>query len=452
MRTSRPRSDYNSVCRIHETLYCTRVCANFIYTMELKRKLEILADAAKYDASCASSGSRRERQQGGIGNTEGMGICHSYTPDGRCISLLKLLLTNVCILDCAYCINRRSSEVQRARFKPDEVVRLTMDFYKRNYIEGLFLSSGIIQNADYTMEQLVAVAKKLREEESFGGYIHLKAVPGASPELLRQAGKYADRLSANIEMPVQKDLDLLAPEKTITEIEDTMAQVKQGIDQAKDRVSKNGSAPKFAGAGQSTQLVVGASDSSDTVILNKAEELYKKFSLRRVYYSAFSPAVFTDPRLKQKAPLMREHRLYEADWLIRHYGFKAGEITAGAAGENLELDKDPKLAWALRHREIFPVDVNRAPRWLLLRIPGIGTGNVTRILKIRRYHQIKLADLMRLRVVFSRAKWFITTADHNADVFKLDTANLESRIKSKTVQPSLFEAPAPHITAVTGEL
>lgn len=420
--------------------------------MELKRKLEILADAAKYDASCASSGSRRERQQGGIGNTEGMGICHSYTPDGRCISLLKLLLTNVCILDCAYCINRRSSDVQRARFKPDEVVRLTMDFYKRNYIEGLFLSSGIIQNADYTMEQLVAVAKKLREEESFGGYIHLKAVPGASPELLRQAGKYADRLSANIEMPVQKDLDLLAPEKTITEIEDTMAQVKQGIDQSKDRVSKNGSAPKFAAAGQSTQLVVGASDSSDTVILNKAEELYKKFSLRRVYYSAFSPAVFTDPRLKQKAPLMREHRLYEADWLIRHYGFKAGEITNGAAGENLELDKDPKLAWALRHREIFPVDVNRAPRWLLLRIPGIGTGNVARILKIRRYHQIKLADLLRLRVVFSRAKWFITTADHNADVFKLDTTNLESRIKNKTVQPSLFEPPTPFISAVTGEL
>jgi putative DNA modification/repair radical SAM protein len=420
--------------------------------MELKRKLEILADAAKYDASCASSGSNRARKEGGIGNTEGMGICHSYTPDGRCISLLKLLLTNVCIWDCAYCINRKTSDVPRARFRPDEVVKLTMSFYKRNYIEGLFLSSGIIQSADYTMEQLVMVAKKLREEEKFGGYIHLKAVPGASQELLLQAGKYADRLSANIEMPVQEDLDKLAPEKTIKEIEDTMAEVKQGIDNAKDLTMRNGNAPKFARAGQSTQIVVGASESSDTKILSKAEALYQKFSLRRVYYSAFSPATFTDPRLSQKAPLMREHRLYEADWLIRNYGFKAKEITDGANGQNLELDKDPKLAWALRHREVFPVDVNRAPRWLLLRIPGIGTGNVTRILKIRQYHKIKLADLIRLRVVLSRAKWFITTEDHNTDVFKLDTVNLEARMKPKAIQPSLFDAPLPMVTAVTGQL
>jgi putative DNA modification/repair radical SAM protein len=421
--------------------------------MELKRKLEILADAAKYDASCASSGSRRERSAMGIGNTEGMGICHSYTPDGRCISLLKLLLTNVCIWDCAYCINRRSSDVPRARFRVDEVVRLTIDFYKRNYIEGLFLSSGIIQSADYTMEQLVLVAKKLREEELFGGYIHLKAVPGASRELLLQAGKYADRLSANIEMPVQKDLDQLAPEKTISEIEETMAEVKDGIDSARDMMRKNGDAPKFARAGQSTQLVVGASESKDDVILRKAEALYNKFSLRRVYYSAFSPAEFTDPRLKTKAPLMREHRLYEADWLIRNYGFKANEVVE--PDKNLALDKDPKLAWALRNRQLFPVNVNSAPRWLLLRIPGIGTGNVTRILKIRQYHKIKLADLVRLRVVISRAKWFITTADHNSDVFKLDSSGLENLIKPKRVQMSLFDiAPAQvsPVSVVTGQL
>jgi putative DNA modification/repair radical SAM protein len=420
--------------------------------MEIKRKLEILADAAKYDASCASSGSRRARRRDGIGNTEGMGICHSYTPDGRCISLLKLLLTNVCIWDCAYCVNRRSSDVLRARFKPDEVVRLTMDFYRRNYIEGLFLSSGIIQNADYTMEQLVTVAKKLREEEKFGGYIHLKAVPGASKELLLQAGKYADRLSANIEMPVQKDLDKLAPEKTIVEIEQTMAEVKTGIDAAKDLTRRDGSAPKFTPAGQSTQLVVGASESSDEVILRKAQSLYKKFSLRRVYYSAFSPAEFTDPRLSRQAPLMREHRLYEADWLIRNYGFKAEEIIDGEAQGNLALDKDPKLAWALRHREMFPVDINRAPKWLLLRIPGIGTGNVTRILNIRRYHQIKLADLARLRVILARAKWFITTADHNADVFKLDSLSLEKRLKPKPAQLSLFDETAPRVSAITGQL
>src|SRR6476661_4578183 len=374
--------------------------------MELRRKLEILADAAKYDASCASSGSHRKREAGGIGNTEGMGICHSYTPDGRCISLLKLLLTNVCIWDCSYCVNRRTSNVKRARFKPEEVVTLTMNFYKRNYIEGLFLSSGIIQNADYTMEQLVLVAKKLREEHLFGGYIHLKAVPGASKELLRGAGKYADRLSANIEMPVQEDLDKLAPEKTVKEIEDTMADVKSGIDEAKDKGGK----AVFARAGQSTQLVVGASESSDTVILTKAEALYKKFLLRRVYYSAFSPAADTsvELRTRPKTPAMREHRLYEADWLIRNYGFQAHEVTEGLEGGNLDLENDPKLAWALRHRHMFPVDVNRASKSLLMRIPGIGVKNVNRIVNIRRFHLLKLADLIRPNVSMNRAKWFIT--------------------------------------------
>lgn len=419
--------------------------------MELIRKLEILADAAKYDASCASSGSHRKRKSGGIGNAEGMGICHSYTPDGRCISLLKLLLTNVCIWDCAYCINRKSSNVQRARFNPAEVVRLTIDFYKRNYIEGLFLSSGIIQNADYTMEQLIAVAKKLREEENFGGYIHLKAAPGASPELLLEAGRYADRLSANVEMPVQKDLDRLAPEKTLAEIELTMAQVKSGIDKAKDLTGRNGNAPEFARAGQSTQMVVGATKSSDATILHKAESLYRKFDLRRVYYSAFTPIENSNPLLSEPpTPLMREHRLYEADWLIRQYGFTASEITHGTSDENLDLERDPKLSWALRHREFFPVDVNRATARQLLRVPGLGARNVARILKIRHYHQIKLEDLAKLRVRLYKTKWFVVTADYNPNVYQLDAARLEERLKPKTFQPSLFDN-FPN-TALSGEL
>ncbi|HEY8559412.1 MAG TPA: putative DNA modification/repair radical SAM protein [Pyrinomonadaceae bacterium] len=419
--------------------------------MELKRKLEILADAAKYDASCASSGSHRKRRAGGLGNTEGMGICHSYTPDGRCVSLLKLLLTNVCIWDCAYCINRKSSNVRRARFRPDEVVKLTIDFYKRNYIEGLFLSSGIIQNADYTMEQLLTVARKLRTEENFGGYIHLKAVPGASEELLLEAGKYADRLSANIEMPVQKDLDLLAPEKTLTEIENTMADVKNGIETAKDLTRRNGEAPVFARAGQSTQLVVGATESSDATILAKAENLYQNFDLRRVYYSAFTPIENSEIKLPETyTPLMREHRLYEADWLIRMYGFSASEITDGAQDQNLDLEKDPKLAWALRHREFFPIDVNRAPAHNLLRVPGLGARNVSRILKIRRFHRIKLEDLIKLRVRISRAKWFVVTADHNPNVFALDADSLEEKLKPQAIQPSLFDnLPLP---AFTGEI
>ncbi|MDQ2747867.1 MAG: putative DNA modification/repair radical SAM protein [Acidobacteriota bacterium] len=419
--------------------------------MELIKKLGILADAAKYDASCASSGSQRKRGANGIGNTEGIGICHSYTPDGRCISLLKLLLTNVCIWDCAYCINRKSSSVERARFKPEEVVKLTMDFYKRNYIEGLFLSSGIIQNADYTMEQLIAVAKKLREEESFGGYIHLKAAPGASPELIAQAGKYADRLSANIEMPAQADLDKLAPEKTLTEIEATMAEVRSGIKTAKDLTKRDGDAPKFARAGQSTQMVVGATASSDALILHKAESLYKKFDLRRVYYSAFTPIDNTNPILPDKTtPLMREHRLYEADWLIRHYGFTASEITHGAKSENLDLEKDPKLAWALRHRDYFPIDINKASARQLLRVPGLGARNVARILKIRHYHPIKFEDLVKLRVRMANAKWFVITADYNPSVYQLDAEKLADKLKPKSVQPSLFDV-FPN-TALSGEI
>ena len=416
--------------------------------MDLKLKLSILADAAKYDASCASSGSKRERAAGGLGNTEGMGICHSYTPDGRCISLLKLLLTNVCIWDCSYCVNRRSSNIRRARFTPDEVVRLTVDFYKRNYIEGLFLSSGIIRNADYTMEQLVLVAKRLREFERFGGYIHLKAVPGASRELLLEAGRYADRLSANIEMPVQQDLDQLAPEKDISEIETTMSDVKTGIEEARDAGQKD-----YARAGQSTQIVVGASASTDGVILTKAQELYKKFMLRRVYYSAFSPAEHTSEELNRE-PIspMREHRLYEADWLIRNYGFGAHEIVQGLDGGNLDLEKDPKLAWALRHRHMFPVDVNRASRSLLLRIPGIGIRNVDRIVMIRRHQRIRLDDLARLKVAMNRARWFIVTADHNPDAMRLDRTDWGRIIgRPRHFQPALFTTPTP-LTVVAGEI
>jgi putative DNA modification/repair radical SAM protein len=427
--------------------------------MDLKLKLSILADAAKYDASCASSGSHRKRTDSGIGNTEGMGICHSYTPDGRCISLLKLLLTNVCIWDCGYCVNRRSSSVRRARFKPEEVVTLTMSFYKRNYIEGLFLSSGIIQNADYTMEQLILVAKTLREREKFGGYIHLKAVPGASKELLLEAGKYADRLSANIEMPVQDDLNVLAPEKTINEIESTMAEVKFGIDDAKDKERSSVPTAAFAKAGQSTQIVVGATATSDTVILNKAQELYKKFRLRRVYYSAFSPAAGTirELRTRPQTPPMREHRLYEADWLMRHYGFAPHEITQGLAGGDLELDKDPKLAWALRNRHMFPVDVNRASKSMLLRVPGLGVRSVNRIVSTRRFHRVKLADLKLMRVSLVRAKWFVVTADHNPDVFRLDSDRLLNVFRKPAEQGSLF-APSSAMgftapmSVVTGEL
>jgi putative DNA modification/repair radical SAM protein len=417
--------------------------------MELLRKLEILADAAKYDASCASSGTHRKRAAKGIGNTEGMGICHSYTPDGRCVSLLKLLLTNVCIWDCAYCINRKSSNVRRARFKPSEVVRLTLNFYKRNYIEGLFLSSGIIQNADYTMEQLIEVAKTLREEHQFGGYIHLKAVPGASEELLLKAGKYADRLSANLEMPVQSDLDKYAPEKTIAQTEATIGQIKNGIENAKDLINRAGNAPHFAPAGQSTQLVIGATETTDAVILQKSETMYKTFGLRRVYYTAFSPIPDSDSRLPAApAPLLREHRLYQSDWLMRNYGFAAAEILTHAQ-QNLDLDKDPKLAWALRNRDFFPVDVNRASARDLLRVPGLGARNVSRILKIRRYHNLRLEDLAKLKVVVKKAKWFVVTADFNPNVYRLDAADLAEQIKPKAVQLSLFDD-AP-LSSLTGE-
>ena len=416
--------------------------------MELQNKLRILADSAKYDASCASSGSRRSAELGALGNTAACGICHSFTPDGRCVSLLKILLTNYCIYDCVFCVNRVSSDIPRARFTPAEVVQLTIDFYKRNYIEGLFLSSGIIQSPDYTMEQLVSVARLLRVEHRFNGYIHLKTIPGCSPELLRQAAIYADRLSANVELPTQADLEKLAPEKDSAVIESAMGHVSTAIDNSKVERRKSKLAPVSAPAGQSTQMVIGATPSTDADILAKTSHLYSTYKLRRVYYSAFSPFPKADARLPIAAPpLVREHRLYEADWLMRYYGFRVDELTTAQA-PNLDAHIDPKLGWALRNREYFPVDVNRATREQLLRVPGVGYRNVMRIVSIRRYHQLSLDDLRKLRISLRKCKPFVITADHNPSVIVLDSPTLITRT-APAQQLALFEAAA---SAHAGEL
>jgi putative DNA modification/repair radical SAM protein len=406
--------------------------------MDLQRKLAVLADAAKYDASCASSGSARRHSLGarGMGSTEGMGICHSYAPDGRCISLLKILLTNFCIYDCLYCINRRSSNTPRARFTVEEVVQLTLDFYSCNYIEGLFLSSGIIRNADYTMEQLVRVARLLREQHDFRGYIHLKTIPDASPELLAQAGRYADRVSVNVELPSEASLARLAPEKNDGTIRRSMAQLRERIDEAQAERS----APRFAPGGQSTQLIVGADDATDRAIMEKSTVLYSSYRLRRVYYSAFSPIPDSSGLLPLKAaPLLREHRLYQSDWLLRFYGFEAAELFERPDGM-LDLQLDPKLAWALQHREGFPIDVNAAPREALLRVPGLGVRAVNRIIRARRLRQIRIEDLHRLRVPLDRVLPFVVLPGHVPRT--LETAGLEQRLRAAPAQMSLFPAHA----------
>ena len=404
--------------------------------MDTQARLRILADAAKYDVSCASSGATRKRPDSGLGNSTSIGICHSFTPDGRCISLLKILLTNYCIYDCTYCVNRISSDTPRARFTPEEVANLTVEFYKRNYIEGLFLSSGIAGSGDATMELLVRTARLLREEHRFGGYIHLKAVPGASQELMLEAGKWADRLSANIELPTQSDLDQLAPAKSHQEITTSMGQIRDGITEAKDLGNS-----EFAKAGQSTQMVIGATPTPDAQILRTSSELYKAYKLRRVYYSGFSPIPHADPRLPaDRSPLVREHRLYQADWLLRFYGFSIDDVTEE---ENLSLDMDPKLAWALRHREHFPVDVNRGAKEALLRVPGFGVRNVKRILQSRRYRRLTLDDLRRLNVPVNRARFFITTAEPNDAVRSIDSWRLPALVPK---QLDLFGA------TVRGEL
>ena len=377
--------------------------------MELKDKLEILADAAKYDASCASSGAPRRdsADKDGLGATNGMGICHSYTPDGRCVSLLKILLTNFCIYDCQYCVNRRSSNVPRARFAVDEVVKLTQDFYLRNYIDGLFLSSGIIQSSDYTMEQLVEVARRLREEHKFRGYIHLKTIPDADPRLIELAGKYADRLSVNIELPTQDSVSRLAPEKNVHTIKLAMGSIRTRLDE-KDAHPK---APVFAPAGQSTQMIVGADASDDQTILNTAQTLYGSYKLKRVYYSAFSPIPQSPSSVPSAPPpLLREHRLYQADFLLRGYGFTAGELMPQAG--NLALDIDPKLAWALGNREHFPLDLNRADEAMIARVPGIGLRSARRLIDLRRLRRIRWEDLSRLRCSLKKLAPFVVTADY----------------------------------------
>lgn len=406
------------------------------------QKLEILADAAKYDASCASSGTTKRDSRGGkgIGSTEGMGICHAYAPDGRCISLLKILLTNSCIFDCHYCINRRSSDVRRARFTVQEVVDLTLSFYRRNYIEGLFLSSGIIASSDYTMEQMVAVARCLREEHDFRGYIHLKTIPDADPELSHQAGLFADRLSINVELPTQAGLKRLAPEKDGGRIEGAMAGMRSAMEDMGDARRKYRHAPRFAPAGQSTQMIVGADDASDSAIITRASSLYDRHRLRRVYYSAFSPIPSPSAVLPLKRPpLLREHRLYQSDWMMRFYGYAADEVASATDPLTgcLPLDIDPKLAWALRHRGIFPVDVNRAPREMLLRVPGLGVKAVNRILASRRHRRLRLDDVARLTTSIKKLRPFLIASDWRP-LQLADQADLRRQMAPAPAQLDLF--------------
>ena len=410
--------------------------------LSTRQKLEILADAAKYDASCASSGTAKRDSRGGkgIGSTEGMGICHAYAPDGRCISLLKILLTNSCIFDCHYCINRRSSDVRRARFTVQEVVDLTLSFYRRNYIEGLFLSSGIIASSDYTMEQMVAVARSLREEHDFRGYIHLKTIPDADPDLAHQAGLFADRLSINVELPTQAGLERLAPEKDGVRIEGAMAGMRHAMEDMGEARRKYRHAPRFAPAGQSTQMIVGADDASDSAIITRASSLYDRHRLRRVYYSAFSPIPSPSAMLPlRRPPLLREHRLYQSDWMMRFYGYGAEEVASATDPVTgcLPLDIDPKLAWALRHRDIFPVDVNRAPREMLLRIPGLGVKAVNRILASRRHRRLRLDDVARLTTSIKKLRPFLIASDWRP-VQLSDQADLRSQMTPAPAQLDLF--------------
>lgn len=397
----------------------------------VKEKLEILADAAKYDVSCSSSGGKRKNTNGGLGNSHATGICHSYTEDGRCISLLKILLTNHCIFDCAYCVSRKSNDIKRAAFTVDEVVELTINFYRRNYIEGLFLSSGIFKDADTTMERLVRVAKKLRQEHKFNGYIHLKSIPGASDELMREAGLYADRLSINLEIPTENGLKLLAPEKSHKELIKPMRLIKNELQLYKEenKIFKN--VPKFAPAGQSTQMIVGATDESDLKIIKVADHFYKNYKMRRVYYSGYVP-VLEDARLPSilsQVPVQRENRLYQADWLMRFYGFEADEIVS-ADQPFLDLEVDPKLGWALRNRDQFPVNINTACREMLMRIPGVGLKSVSKILKARTFQKLNIDHLRKMGVAVNRAKYFIDFGSFNTSARWIDDKNFRQILLS----------------------
>lgn len=413
--------------------------------LSLAQKIEILADAAKYDASCSSSGGTpRHSRQGGIGSATGWGICHAYTPDGRCVSLLRILLTNFCIYDCAYCVSRRSSNVVRARFSVEEVVKLTLDLYRRNCIEGLFLSSGIARSEDETMADLVRVARTLRVEHVFRGYIHLKTIPGASEGLIAEAGLYADRLSMNVELPSDASLAAYAPEKSAVRIKQGLAATRSHIEEAAQArrqgpgVIGRAKPPPFAPAGQSTQMIVGADGANDVAILGASTALYASYALRRVYYSAFSPTGHPSAHLPQvAAPLVREHRLYQADWLMRFYGFELPDIEAAAPEGMLDHAIDPKLAWALRHRGAFPVDVNTADRERLLRVPGLGTRTVDRIVASRRSGALRLDDVARLSGAIARARPFIVAADWHPGSM-LDGVRLRQQLASRPQQLSLF--------------
>lgn len=375
----------------------------------IKEKLAILADAAKYDVSCSSSGSNRKGVKGDLGNTSAFGICHSFTEDGRCISLLKILLTNHCIYDCVYCVSRRSNDIKRAAFTVEEIVDLTINFYRRNYIEGLFLSSGVFKDPNTTMERLVRVAKKLRLEERFNGYIHLKTIPGASDELIREAGLYADRLSINLEIPTKEGLKLLAPEKDHKQMLSNVEFVKNELAISTIEKQKYKHAPKFAPAGQTTQMIIGATNETDQKIIHVADYMYQKLALKRVYYSGYVPVLQDSrlPSLQSQVPVVRENRLYQADWLMRYYGFAPNEIV-DERQPFLDLEIDPKLAWALRNSHLFPIDINQAPREMLLRIPGVGVRSVQKILMARKFQTLSYYDLKKMGVTLSRAKYFIT--------------------------------------------
>ena len=381
-------------------------------TDRIREKLQILADAAKYDVSCSSSGSQRKNKDKGLGNT-GSGICHTYTEDGRCVSLLKILFSNVCIYDCAYCVSRRSNDVKRAAFTVQEVVDLTVNFYRRNYIEGLFLSSGIFKSADYTMERMLQVVKKLRLEENFNGYIHLKTIPGASPEIIHEAGLYVDRMSINLEMPTTEGLKKFAPEKSHEEVQKNLAIVRNRLIELKDERKIIKTVPQFVPAGQTTQMVIGAHQETDQQIIQMADHHYKTFKLKRVYYSGYIPINEEEkalPALGSAPPLLRENRLYQSDWLMRFYGFEADEIV-NDQHPHLDLDIDPKLSWALRHPELFPVDLNTAEYQMILRVPGIGVRSAKKIVSARRFGQIRTDQLKKLGIAYNRTQHFIRCVD-----------------------------------------
>ena len=404
--------------------------------IDLMDRLKLLADGAKYDVSCSSSGSSRINS-GGVGSAASSGICHTWTSDGRCISLLKILMTNACIYDCAYCVNRRSNDIRRVALTPDEIADLTIGFYRRNYIEGLFLSTGVVRSADYTMELLIQAVRTLREGCRFNGYIHLKLVPGADPLLVQQAGLWADRVSINLELPTRESLALLAPDKTRDAVVKPMRQVSGliTVNRAERKASRK--APRFAPAGQSTQLIVGATGESDRQIVTLSEQLYQRLDLKRVYYSAFIPIV-ADSRLPARpvAPLKREHRLYQADWLLRYYGFAAHELL-DEAHPNLEQEFDPKTGWALRHLELFPVEINRAGYEELLRIPGVGVRSAQRIIQARRQGHLGIDDLKVLGVVMKRARYFITARGRSLETTALDSSSLRSRLADGPPQRKL---------------